>query len=281
MDNKERELLRRQLTDEIRDAVEKELKRRYTWLGLIAIIFTSGAITLIVDNLLKSAHVELHSAKRVQELASVRLTTAAEKAEEIISKAESAERRIESAEQKINILPTRIESSLTELERKTNSAISISSDLQKELEKVNRFIKSLAVDQRRTDEKTRAFVAQIAEVQESLDRSGKQISQEKTRAKEFVAAKAVAIGNWFPVIFSIYEREEAFSKAKQLKKGGLKFEVEVYTAADKYGKQVYAITLGGYLTKEQALERVEYAKNKGIAKDAYVWESSVWGQNLL
>jgi hypothetical protein len=73
MEENERELLRRQLTDDVRETVEKELKRRYTWLGLIAIIFTSGVITLIVDNLLKSAHIELHPAKKVQELTAKRL----------------------------------------------------------------------------------------------------------------------------------------------------------------------------------------------------------------
>lgn len=81
----------------------------------------------------------------------------------------------------------------------------------------------------------------------------------------------------FPVVASLPTLDAAVAKAQELKNMGLPYETEVYLADNNY----YAVTLGGYLTQEEAASRVNYAKNNGIAKDAYVWESTLWGENLL
>ena len=44
---------------------------------------------------------------------------------------------------------------------------------------------------------------------------------------------------------------------------------------------IYGVSLGGYLSYNEALNRTDYAKNNDIAPDAYVWTSRVWGVNLF
>lgn len=89
-----------------------------------------------------------------------------------------------------------------------------------------------------------------------------------------------AIGYWFPVVASVYDREQAFSTAKRAQREAAeRYDVHVYAAADAKGREVYAVTLGGYMTEKEARARVAAAR-KGGAPDAYAWESRVWGENL-
>jgi len=84
------------------------------------------------------------------------------------------------------------------------------------------------------------------------------------------------IGYWFPVVASIYDRQEALDRAGLLQatKAG-PYLVQVYEAADLTGQTVYAVTLGGYMTKTEADTRVAYAR-KEIEPTAYKRESLIW-----
>ena len=74
MDDKdERELERRILTDEVRQTVEHELKRRYSWIGLIVAVIMSSLITLTVREILYPARVQMEVMKELQKQATVQL----------------------------------------------------------------------------------------------------------------------------------------------------------------------------------------------------------------
>jgi hypothetical protein len=88
-------------------------------------------------------------------------------------------------------------------------------------------------------------------------------------------------GSWFPIIASAYNKLDLTGKLKELNRISLKYPLHVYSTADKRGVSVYAITLGGYLTKSESLLRVRYAKSEDIAKDAYAWSSNLWEKNII
>ena len=66
-DENERELERRRLTDEVRSAVESELKKRYSWIGLILAVVMGSLITLLVRQSLAGAEVQLKVTEKLSE----------------------------------------------------------------------------------------------------------------------------------------------------------------------------------------------------------------------
>lgn len=90
--------------------------------------------------------------------------------------------------------------------------------------------------------------------------------------------------NWFPVVSSMYDASRLPNKLQELKealkKEKISYEINVYRAKDSSGKAVYAITLGGYLKKDEASKRVNEAKAHNIESGAYIWSSKFWGNDL-
>jgi hypothetical protein len=110
--------------------------------------------------------------------------------------------------------------------------------------------------------------------EESLSTDLKNLVQEHK-----ITAKGA--GNyWFPVIASPYNKTDLLGKLEELENIKVKYPLHVYETADKRGVPVYAITLGGYLTRAEAAERVSYARLIKIAPDAYPWSSSIWGSDI-
>jgi len=89
-----------------------------------------------------------------------------------------------------------------------------------------------------------------------------------------VAAK-VPRGYAFAVVGSFRTFQEAERFAERIQKS-VPYPPEIYLAENDY----YAVSLGGYLERQEAAQRVRFAKEKGIAGDAYVWSSTIWGDNL-
>jgi hypothetical protein len=86
--------------------------------------------------------------------------------------------------------------------------------------------------------------------------------------------------NWFPVVASAYNKTDLEGRLQEIKSLDPTFNVEVYNASDNNGTPVYAITLGGYLSKNESMKRVLYAKEKNIAKDSYSWRTDKWGGDM-
>lgn len=84
-------------------------------------------------------------------------------------------------------------------------------------------------------------------------------------------------GTVFPVVGSFLELGEAIAFAKTIEDRKISYKPEVYLSENNY----YGVTLGGYLSLEEAIKRSEYARTKRIAKDAYTYSSINWGDNLF
>jgi hypothetical protein len=97
------------------------------------------------------------------------------------------------------------------------------------------------------------------------------------RAAVSVVRAVTPQGNSFVVIGSFHSLDEAKAALSVLQKrlGSFPFSPEVYLT----DRQIYALTLGGYLSLSEANRRLTTAKD--IAKDAYVKSSNLLGENLL
>lgn len=80
----------------------------------------------------------------------------------------------------------------------------------------------------------------------------------------------------FAVVATQVTLEQAKSNADRLQNTGLPYRIEIY----RRDSTRFALTLGGPLTSTEAQLRVDYARSKGFAKDAYVRLARDWGKNL-
>jgi len=86
-------------------------------------------------------------------------------------------------------------------------------------------------------------------------------------------------GTWFTVLASYpaSKEKEAKSKKKELeellKKEKLKYEVKIYMT--KISKH-YAVTIGGELTKPEAVSLAKLSRKKGLASDAFAQINREW-----
>ncbi|MEK6325547.1 MAG: SPOR domain-containing protein [Acidobacteriota bacterium] len=129
--------------------------------------------------------------------------------------------------------------------------------------------------------------AQIKEIRPFYDSSERASAIEVGSSKAGIRKPALVVqdipdigpfrpGNAFPVVGSFTDRNEALGFARKSKLRFTPYALEMYLAENDY----YAVTLGGYMNQAEASKRVRFAKDKG-AKDAYVWVSDNWGDNLL
>ena len=193
LDKKEIELIKRRLVDDVRNSVESELKRRYSWLGIIALIFTSGVITLIVNSMLIDGRVSLQSAAKVQEMLSDRLKVAADNTEELNIKAKNAQKDINNKHIEISKKAKGLEDKINELvhlandTRKIFSAItekgfSVSEELNQKLEGLNNIVNELAQQQSKNNKKVAELIPKIKNFQESIKSTKQDITKAKDRA---------------------------------------------------------------------------------------------------
>ena len=92
-----------------------------------------------------------------------------------------------------------------------------------------------------------------------------------------IVVKESQRGYAFPVVRSLKDLTTALDWSRRLRDSFPDYPIEVYLAENDY----YAVTLGGYLDRDEAAKRVKVAREKNIAADAYVWQSTVWGENLF
>jgi DNA repair exonuclease SbcCD ATPase subunit len=128
--------------------------------------------------------------------------------------------------------------------------------------------------------------------EKTSSQEAKQLVQEVNRSinnirslNETAADQIEALGNdldsprlpAFAVVASFPNLELALAYARSLQARNLSFPVEVYRRSPNR----FQVTLGGYLTYEEAEKRVSYAKEQRIASDAYVRQAKGWGDNLF
>lgn len=187
------ELTRRRLVDEVRESVEKDLRRRYSWLGLLFVVITGSMFTLLVDRALNNATKELTKAEAVQDQASLRLTEAATQAEEsagIVAGAEALlrEKAVELdskfAEAENRLQSVAVSSALVEeVSRAMEAGFAVSESLRQDLSDLSDIVKDLSNQKSATDDVVSLLGGRTDGILMSLAAAESLIYLEKSRAR--------------------------------------------------------------------------------------------------
>jgi hypothetical protein len=90
--------------------------------------------------------------------------------------------------------------------------------------------------------------------------------------------ESMKLATAFPVVNKFNDLDNALKFAGQVKRDVTAYPVEVYLSGDNAS---YAVTLGGYLTEEEARKRVDFARQNNIGQGAWMQPAMNWGENLF
>lgn len=102
------ELQQMRLAEDVRESVESSLRRKYSWLGVIAIFLTGGGITLLVNGLLTDATKNIAVAEALME----RSMTTINKIDDSLKQLVDLESQLEEMERKADEVDKTIEGAL-------------------------------------------------------------------------------------------------------------------------------------------------------------------------
>jgi hypothetical protein len=170
-------------------------------------------------------------------------------------------------------------------EERTQAVKEAESQLQKIREQISLLTGELndvvQSSDRSTKSKLDSALGQTKGIESSLSAVEAQLAATTAaRDPDESGAPAAQDGMWFPVVASAYTEADVRGKLQELQSQSLEYELGVYRASDAKGIPVYALSLGGGLSRSEASKRAEYARQKGIATDAYIWNSTRWGDNI-
>jgi hypothetical protein len=185
----------------VRESVEKELKRRYWWLGVITLVLTSGTVTLVVNAILADARLKLETARAVQELSTDRINKASEdvaKLAEKTAKIQSEfEKRAADAEARFSGLATRGKFLAEELSGSTERTLKVASDLKTQIDALAVVVRDIAQEPAISAAKRLATLSKVDEIQRSLNSSGASIVNATTTVENFQKDfRSVMLGKW-------------------------------------------------------------------------------------
>ncbi len=125
------------LIKSVRQAVEQDLKRRYSWLGFALAIIVGSLITLTVDRVLKGAQISLAEAQAIQKMATTNLATVALRSDQLAKQFEQYQKEITN----LNEIAGSIAGQLKEA---TGSNLKYSSELRDEISELSAVVQFLA-----------------------------------------------------------------------------------------------------------------------------------------
>lgn len=141
-------------------------------------------------------------------------------------------------------------------------------------------------------ERSKALEAEIAEL-EKKQAEGVQpeaiaalLEDAKARASELTAQAEERVesldnfeNSYFAVIASVYEGDDIAYSYRVLQGSFPDYELHIYRTSDRDGKALYAVTLGGAQSADEAQKRVRVARANG-REGAYRWQSLNWKTNV-
>ncbi len=197
MDEEREELLEHRLTQKVRDRVENDLKSRYMWLGIVALVFTSGTVTFIVNSLLLDSRIKLETARALQESTAKQLSRAAEQVSKFADDAEKIEQAMQagasSAEKKFSELAYRADTLANQLTVFSEDNLHVSQELRKEVSSLSKIIRETLSD----DTGNVDLQNQVENVLKSLVDSEQVIKNAETKAREFIVGyNDPLLGTW-------------------------------------------------------------------------------------
>jgi hypothetical protein len=178
MDQEEKkELEKRRLTDEVRMAVERDLKRRYSWMGLVVAIIMSSLITLTVREILLPARVQMGVIEELQDRAMKQLGETSSQSEKLTTQFIALEQASEMLRQKL------VEASQTNLEF-TDGLREKIADLSSVVSSLNTQVNQLIANAKIPGIKTDGEIQpKIGRIENDLKKSGENINKVKEQNK--------------------------------------------------------------------------------------------------
>jgi outer membrane murein-binding lipoprotein Lpp len=165
----EKELEKRRLSEEVRLAVERDLKRRYSWLGIVVAVIMSSVITLTVREILYPARVQLEVMKEMGKQAGEQLVKTSTQYEKLNSHFIDLEQASEMLRQKL------VEASQTNLGF-TDGLRGKIADLSSVVSSLNAQVNKLIADANKPEIKTDAELKPtIGTIKMGLEKSGENI----------------------------------------------------------------------------------------------------------
>jgi methyl-accepting chemotaxis protein len=129
-------LYKKQVADELRDGVEKSLKKKYAWLGLLVFVLSGGGITLLVNNILSGAQTNVAVAEALQK----RSIKTLDELDKSIKKIDQFTTSIERIEKRAQALENRYSA----VENFSKGSLEVSSSLKQEISNLNKIVRDLA-----------------------------------------------------------------------------------------------------------------------------------------
>ena len=188
-DNEKLELERYRLTEQVKDSVEKELKKRYSWYGVVALAIISTFIYLTVRDVLTNVKDEIATARGAQESAAERLVAASIKMDEITMEVAKSKTDFENTRKlaliKIDEAKSSAEKMKVFVETANKGNIAIANKFQKDLSDVSDIVKKLVAQSDENKEKIN-LIAKVNEAEHSIARSDQYIRQIETTFQSFL-----------------------------------------------------------------------------------------------
>ena len=173
------ELQRRRLLEDIRESVEKQLIRRYSWIGVVVAAVAGLLVTLTVRDLLSDARVQLAAARQVQEDTTKRLLDATQASTELSATTEASIKKFEavktSVERRLQEVISQATSLRTSLAKESTSTLKISADLNTELKRLSKAVGELGARQTASASERKELETQLAAINQSLGQSSIEI----------------------------------------------------------------------------------------------------------
>ena len=192
MDPEKTELLERRLRESVRVSVEAELKRRYSWIGLIAVLITSSVIVALFNSVLLDTRASLMAAKQLEDYFAEKFSDAEHKidtARKSIEKRdlEFAEMIVTSTAQiklmgaltestvaKVKSLESRASQLSQSLSEASMAQLRISEELRQNMGMLARVVERLAMQTEDPD-----LRMQLLEVEKSLEETKESVRQQQ------------------------------------------------------------------------------------------------------
>lgn len=173
------ELQRRRLLEDIRESVEKQPIRRYSWIGVVVAAVAGLLVTLTVRDLLSDARVQLAAARQVQEDTTKRLLDATQASTKLSATTEASIKKFEavktSVERRLQEVISQATSLRTSLAKESTSTLKISADLNTELKRLSKAVGELGARQTASASERKELETQLAAINQSLGQSSIEI----------------------------------------------------------------------------------------------------------
>lgn len=162
------DLYKKRIADEIRESVEKELKKRYAWVGLLVIFLTGGGITLIANNILSGANTNIAVSEAIQKR-SVKTLDKIDDAAITLTKIETRLDRVTKNaadfEKQFTEIRTRSDELLASLSVFSKENLSVSQQLVTDVARLNKTVEQLA---KLSGTETQEIQVQVRDIDSSL-----------------------------------------------------------------------------------------------------------------